>query len=125
LVESGGDLLDVIVMDYLNNDLARLKRINRTLEHVPEDRHADTGLRQVEALLIQPSEDLREISNRHMHRIPASIKTLMRGVGAWGPGRLPSYLLFEAEFSRELIELGYKDGLARRDDVRRLMGVAE
>lgn len=124
LGEIGGYLLDVIFMDYLNNDLARLKRINRTLEHVPEDRHADTGLRQVEALLIQPSEDLREISNRHMHRIPASVKTLMRGVGAWGPGRLPSYLLFEAEFSRELIELGYKDGLARRDDVRRLMGVA-
>ena len=124
LGDIGGYLLDVIFMDYLNNDLARLQRINRTLEHIPEQRRPDSGLRQIEAMLIQPSEDLREISNRHMHRIPASVKTLLRGVGAWGPGRLPSYLLFEAEFCRELIELGYADGMARRDEVREMMGSA-
>jgi len=122
LGDIGGYLLDVIFMDYLNNDLSRLKRVNRTLEHVPQERRADTGLRQVQALLIQPSEDLRIISNRHMHRIPASVKTLLRGMGAWGPGRLPSYLLFEAEFCRELIELGYRDGMTRREDVLALMG---
>jgi len=124
LGDIGGYLLDVIFMDYLNNDLARLKRINRTLEDVPEERRPETGLRPVQAMLIQPSQDLREISNRHMHRIPASVKTLLRGVGAWGPGRLPSYLLFEAEFCRELIELGYNDGMARRDEVRAMMGSA-
>ena len=64
------------------------------------------------------------MANRHMHRVPASVKTLLRGIGAWGPGRLPSYLLFEAEFCRELIELGYTDGMARRDEVRELMRTA-
>lgn len=123
LGDIGGYLLDVIFMDYLNNDLARLKRINRTLDTVPEQLRPETGLRNIDALLIQPSEDLREVANRHMHRVPASVKTLLRGVGAWGPGRLPSYLLFEAEFCRELIELGYRDGMARRDEVRELMGV--
>ena len=57
-----------------------------------------------------------------MHRIPASVKTLLRGIGAWGPGRLPSYLLFEAEFCRELIDLGYADGMAARDEVMAVMG---
>ncbi|MDT8410732.1 MAG: patatin-like phospholipase family protein [Wenzhouxiangellaceae bacterium] len=121
LGEIGGYLLDVIFMDYLNNDLARLKRINRTLQHIPESARPETGLRPVDALLIQPSQDLREVSNRHMHRIPASVKTLLRGVGAWGPGRLPSYLLFEAEFCRELIDLGYTDGLARQSEIEQLM----
>lgn len=108
-------------MDYLANDLARLERINRTLEHVPPERRAATGLRHIDTLLIQPSTDLREISDRHRHRVPASVRALLQGVGAWGPGRLPSYLLFEAEFCRELIELGYADGLAAADEVRALM----
>lgn len=122
LGEIGGYLLDVIFMDYLANDLARLRRINRTLEQVPPENRPETGLRPIDTLLIQPSEDLREIADRHRHRIPASVRTLLKGVGAWGRGRLPSYLLFEAEFCRELIELGYRDGMTRVDEIRALMG---
>ncbi|MGK7295577.1 MAG: patatin-like phospholipase family protein [Candidatus Wenzhouxiangella sp. M2_3B_020] len=121
LGDIGGYLLDVIFMDYLTNDLARLRRINHTLEQVPEERRPETGLRPVDALLIQPSKDLREIANTHRHRVPASVKTLLKGVGAWGPGRLPSYLLFEAEFCRELIELGYADGMDKRSEIENLL----
>ncbi|MDT8438141.1 MAG: patatin-like phospholipase family protein [Wenzhouxiangellaceae bacterium] len=123
LGEIGGYLLDVIFMDYLTNDLARLQRINRTLEHLPDKAPETVGLRPVEALLIQPSEDLREIANRHLHRIPPSVRTLLRGVGAWGPGRLPSYLLFEADFCQELIALGYRDGHARAAEIRDLLAL--
>ena len=123
LGEIGGYLLDVIFMDYLANDLARLERINRTLERIPEANRKATGLRIVRAVQIQPSCDLRQVASRHLHRIPASVRALLRGVGAWGPGRLPSYLLFEAEFCRELIELGHADGLAARGKIEALMAI--
>lgn len=122
LGEVGSYLLDVIFMDYLHNDLTRLRQINHLLSHLPASEAAATGFRTVETLLIQPSRDLREIAGRHMHRVPASVKALLHGVGAWGPGRLPSYLLFEAEFCRELIALGYHDGLAARDYLYDFMG---
>lgn len=122
LGDIGGYLLDVIFMDYLANDLERLRRINRTLEHVPAARRPQTGLRPIDTLQIQPSEDVREIAMRHRHRVPASVRTLLKGMGAWGDGgRLPSYLLFEAEFCRELIDLGYRDGLAESDRIRELL----
>lgn len=121
LGDIGSYLLDVIFMDHLHNDLTRLRQINHILEHLPESQAEQTGFRSIETILIQPSRDLREIATRHMHRIPASVKALMRGVGAWGPGRLPSYLLFEAEFCRELIALGYRDGQAARERVQVFM----
>ncbi|HSH27671.1 MAG TPA: patatin-like phospholipase family protein, partial [Wenzhouxiangella sp.] len=66
LGEIGGYLLDVIFMDYLTNDLARLERINRTLQQVPQERRDKTGLRHIETLLIQPSRDVRAIATDHV-----------------------------------------------------------
>jgi NTE family protein len=44
---------------------------------------------------------------------------LLHGVGARARGgyQLISYLLFESGFTRELIEMGYRDGLSRQDDL--------
>ncbi|MFU8832093.1 MAG: patatin-like phospholipase family protein [Wenzhouxiangella sp.] len=119
--EIGGYLLDVIFMDHLTNDLASLRRVNQTLEAMPADRRPE-DYRLVDSLLIYPSEDLRLVADRHIHRIPGSVKALLRGAGAWGSGRMAGFMLFEGEFCRELIELGYTDGLAAEDDVRALMG---
>ncbi|MEM7053550.1 MAG: patatin-like phospholipase family protein [Pseudomonadota bacterium] len=121
LGEIGGYLLDVIFMDHLSNDLDRLHRINRTLSNLSAEQIEASGLRPIETVLIQPSVDVRDISERHRHRVPASVKTLLKGVGAWGPGRLPSYLLFETEFCQELIELGYEDGMAAKASVQELL----
>lgn len=120
LGEIGGYLLDVIFMDHLSRDLERIERDNRTLAVVPAVQRDATSLRRVDTLLLRPSADLREVAERHVHRLPASVRALLRGIGA-GHGRLVGYLLFEAEFCRELIELGAADAMERRDEITGLM----
>ncbi len=120
LGEIGGSLLDVIFMDHVSADLERVERINRLLKHRADD-HDPAGMRPVKSLLLRPSEDLRVIAERHVHRIPASVKTLLRGIGAWGSGRMAGFLLFEGAYCRELIELGYRDGLAAAESIQNLL----
>jgi NTE family protein len=51
--------------------------------------------------------------------LPRPIRALLQGIGTYrssGAG-LASYLLFEAPFTRALIDLGYRDTIARREAV--------
>ncbi len=116
--EIGGYLMDTIFMDTLNADLTRMKRINKTLELVPERFHKRAGLINIESLVIKPSRDLRHVTQAHVHEIPRSVQILLRTLGGWGRDwRMASYLLFASPYCSELIDLGYADGMAAESEI--------
>jgi NTE family protein len=126
MADVAGYVLDSVFLDSLEADLERLQRINKTLSLIPTRHLAQHGvsLRPVECLVISPSEDIEAIATQHRSELPATTRLLLRGVGAIKRhgGSLISYLLFEKGYCRELMALGYKDTMRRKDEVMTFLG---
>lgn len=121
LAQIAGHALSSIFLDGLAVDLERMQRINATLSSFTAEAREAAGirLRPIETLVISPSKRLDAIAGRHREALPLALRTLLRGVGAMrrDGSTLLSYLLFEPEFTRALMDLGYQDTMTRRDEV--------
>ena len=117
----GGYMLDTLFMDGLYADLERLARLNRIVEQTaPERRQSLDNLRPLHTLVIVPKDDIRAIASRHAEELPRGVRLLLGGLGAMNRNgmQLVSYLLFESGFTRELIDMGFRDALAMEEELR-------
>lgn len=128
LAQIAGHAMSNIFLDALAVDVERLRRINNTLQLLPLEALARTTLRPIDALVIAPSDRLDDMAGQHLHSLPVPIRAMLRALGVSGSGEsargaaLASYLLFESNYTCDLIALGIKDTLARRDEVMAFFG---
>lgn len=130
LAQIAGHALSSIFLDNMSADLERLIRTNVALSQVKGATvHNEEGktLRPIDALLIAPSERLDHLAARNAWALPWPIRMLLRGIGAMNRngGALISYLLFERPYTCALIDLGYRDTLAQRDEVLKFLDIRQ
>jgi NTE family protein len=141
-----GKVLNTLLADRLEIDLGHMRVINRMLAAGVEtgdpsflrrvndgvEKERGLGFQIVEDCLIRPSEDLSAIAARHTLRMrehpPASwlgratLRMLDRGTPS-GESDLMSYLLFDGEYTSELVALGRADAAAREEELLRFFNV--
>ena len=129
IAQIAGYMLDTLFMDGLYSDLERMTRLNQLIDAAPAEhrRGALARVRPIDTMLVVPSEDLREIAFRHRRELPVALRALLRGISGKSPSgnRLLSFLLFEKAYTRDLIALGYRDGMKVKDELQDFVSGAE
>lgn len=134
-----GKVLNALLLDHLDTDLARMHVMNEMLsdgtkafgpefiDKINEVAMEERGhrFRIIHDLVIRPSRDLGILAGEVLETMPEErsrsplLRLAMRGIGerSTTESDLLSYLLFDGEFLGPLAGLGYLDAKAREDDL--------
>ncbi|MEQ4616672.1 MAG: patatin-like phospholipase family protein [Corticimicrobacter sp.] len=122
LAQIGGQAMATVFLDSIPMDVERLERLNAMLALSPEAGRA-LDLRPVRVLALAPSRRLDDLALMHLDSMPPMMRMFLRALGVsternrLSGGTLVSYLLFEAAYTNQLIELGYTDTMQRIAEV--------
>lgn len=113
-----GYMLNALFLDNLDKDVQLLRKINDSINLMSPDQKKESKLKSINALYIYPSKDLGGFTKGMQKNMPLLLRYLMSGFGSKDQsGDLLSFLLFESEYCKQLIDVGYDDAMAQKNDI--------
>lgn len=111
-------LLNAVLLDSVEQDVQRIQRINQLVDLAKTSENRDSPLKKIPALCISPSEDISDLARQQAHHLPRLIRMTISAFGSLDEAsEILSYLLFEPNFCRKLLEMGYNDALNSRKQI--------
>ena len=133
-----GKILNAFLLDHIDGDLQLLHRVNDVIQdgtrafgdgfveavNGQAQRRGAPGYEFVHCLAIRPSEDIGRLASVHVRKgrfkgepfVTKRVLSLL-DLGVGTEADLASYLLFDGQFCRQLIELGRADAQARKHEL--------
>lgn len=120
MAQLGALVLNSLFAESLDADVEHLERLNAIL---PQQREGSFGMKQVQSLVIRPSEDLGEMAKHFTKEMPPLVRFLLRGMGSerGKSSDMLSYLLFVPGYLSMLVDLGYADARSEHDRLSRFL----
>jgi NTE family protein len=105
-----GSMLNGLFLDNLDRDIEMVNRMNEIAMLLSMWKKRHSPWRPIHTLHLRPSKDVASVAQQHFKTLPVLLRYLLNVLGAKNQsGDLLSFLLFEREFTRELLELGFQD----------------
>jgi NTE family protein len=126
LAQVMGVLFNAMFLDHLSADVEHLDRLNQLLSNgliSQTDVEECEKMRPLKTLLVTPSVDLSELAKQHQRDMPYLIQYFVSSLGrdAASCADVMSYLLFTPQYTRALIEIGYRDADERIDEIEEFL----
>lgn len=105
-----GNMLNGLFLDNLDRDIEMVNRMNEIARLLSIWNKHKSPWRPVETLYLRPTMSMAAMAQDHYKAMPTLLRMLLNVLGAKNhSGDLLSFLLFEKEFTQQLIEVGYTD----------------
>ncbi|MCH9763082.1 MAG: patatin-like phospholipase family protein [Gammaproteobacteria bacterium] len=109
-----GNMLNGLFLDNLDRDIENVNRMNDIAHLLSIWKKRHSPWRPIDLFCLRPSMDVAKLAQDKYDSMPSFLRACLSSLGAkQHSGDLLSFLLFEKEFTRELITLGYHDTLAQ------------
>ncbi len=108
-----GNMLNGLFLDNLDRDIENVNHMNDIARLLSIWKKRQSPWRPVTTMHLRPSIDVSPIAQSKYQTMPTLLRLCLNLLGAQRhSGELLSFLLFEKEFTQELIQLGYHDTLS-------------
>lgn len=107
-------LLNAVLLDSVEDDVLRIQKINQLVD----SSSAKPGLKKIPAICISPSANFGTLAREKSYKLPRLLRLTISALGHLDDAsEILSYLLFDGDYCKKLIEIGYEDALNERKNV--------